>query len=305
MHHRYFQIAGITIRFEVDFNLEKSTFKPAIACFSIEKPGADIVTLHRYFKLPDLNTHNLGNLIYQTKPWTIYENKSNGHQYYLRLSPDGNLRKLKYFADFNEDFTFGKIYSQQLIKQRILNDGWLNLTGFASDSMWLTQLLVNRSALNIHSASAILNGNGLMFIGRSEAGKTTTTRLLQHARDRDNASVSILCDETNIARRNNGKWRVYGTWGHGEEEEVSPLSAPLKGIFVLRKDKINKISRLSDKKQILRQLLSVVFRPLMTKSWWEKEINILNQLINEVPMFEMYFDKTGRIIHLLDALDLD
>jgi hypothetical protein len=139
-----------------------------------------------------------------------------------------------------------------------------------------------------------------MFIGRSEAGKTTTIRMLQQARDKNGASVDILCDETNIARRWNDGWYVYGTWGHGEESEVSGLSAQLMGIFILKHAQVNLITPLSDQSEILKQLLSTMYRPVMTKSWWMREVSVLDRLVKEVPVYEMHFDKSGQIIPMLE-----
>ena len=154
----------------------------------------------------------------------------------------------------------------------------------------------------MHSAAVTLNGQGLMFIGRSEAGKTTTTRMVKDARDKKGAMADILCDETNILRRWKEGWRVHGTWGHGEEEEVSGKSGPLLGIFILKQDKVNTIKPISDKKLILNAILSTVFRPLITVSWWNKAIKIIHQLVEEVQFYQYSFDKSGQIIPVLEAL---
>lgn len=300
MHHRYFQIAGVTIRFESDLDLDTTQFNPALRPFLVDSPGEDTVLIQRHFVIPDLSTLDLGVEIYRKNPWAVYENKDAGHVYYQGILPDGFASPFWSFADFTSDYAIAKTYVESGFETTIRTHGWQNLTGFPTDNIWLSQLMADRSAIYFHSSATILNGKGLLFIGRSEAGKTTTTRLFQQARDHQIAPISILCDETNIARRWKGGWRVHGTWGHGEEEEVSGRSAPLAGIFVLKQDTKNKIEPLYDKGLILKSLLETIYRPIMTDSWWQKELENLNLLMEEVPIFSMHFDKSGHIISLLD-----
>ena len=300
MNKRYFQIAGITICLEADLDLDATTFNPALLPFSVDGVGEDNIVLQRYFEIPDMGKYDLGNEIFRNLPWAIYENKFIGHHYYQGILPEGYENSMWCFADFSYDFSLGKIYFRPYTKELIINKGWRNLTSFPSDGIWITQFLSDRSALYMHSAAAIINGNGLMFIGRSEAGKTTTIQMLQKARDRNGASVVILCDESNIARRWSNGWRVHGTWSHGEESEVSALSAPLKAIFILKQDQTNTIAPLSDQSQIIKHLLSTMFRPVMTKSWWMKELNIIDLLVKEIPVYDMHFDKSGQIIPILE-----
>jgi hypothetical protein len=301
MNRHYFQIAGVTICFEADLDLDSTTFKPAMLLFAVDHPGDDVITLQRYFEIPDLSKYDLGIEIYRNYPWVISENKETGHRYYQLWLLKGSEHRLSYFADFSNDFSFGKVYTLPIIRRQIKNFGLQALSGFGSETTWLAEFLLMRSAVMMHSAGAMLNGKGLMFIGRSETGKTTITRMFQQARDERNAQVTVLCDETNIARRWNNGWQLHGTWGHGEETEVSGLSAPLAGIFVLKKGEVNRIVPLCDPRQILVCLLSTMFRPLMTESWWKKALSTIERLVKEIPVYEMHFNKSGGIISMLKA----
>lgn len=305
MNRRYFQIGGVTICFEADLDLDATRFKPALMPFSVDHPGDDVVTLQRYFEIPDLSKYDMGVEIYRYFPWIVFANKETGHHYYQLWMPEGNGHQLSYFADFSKDFSLGKVYTLPIMKEQIKTFGLQTLSGFGSDKTWLAELLVFRSAVMMHSAGAVFNGKGLMFIGRSETGKTTITRMLKQARDERHAQVTVLCDETNIARRRNNGWQLHGSWGHGEETEVSGLSAPLAGIFVLKKDASNRITPLCDQGQILRNLLSTMFRPLMTESWWKKALSILEGLVKEIPVYEMHFDTSGEILNMLNAFTTD
>ncbi|MFC2064444.1 hypothetical protein ACFLXB_05055 [Chloroflexota bacterium] len=304
MNIRYFRVAGITISFETDLNLEEIPFNPAMLPFAVDTPGDDTVTLQRFFEIPDLDNYDLGNKIYRQLPWAIYENQETGHVYYQGITSIDSVPPFWCFADFYEDYSRGKIYNPPHIKDYIEKNGYHSLTGFPSDSLWLAQLLSDRTAVYMHSSAAILNGKGLLFLGRSEAGKTTTVRMLQRARDGEGASVTILCDEANVARRWNDGWHVHGTWRHGEETEVSASSAPLLGIFILKQDQENLIEPIYDHDMILKTILSTMIRPVMTRDWWLKEISVMEQLIKEIPVYLMSFNKSGDIIPMLEELTL-
>lgn len=299
MDKRYFKIGGITIKLEADMDLASTSFSPALKKFLVDGPGEDNVRLQRFFELPDLGSFDLGNKIYDKSPWTIYNNREKGLIYYKAISSKENGSLFWSFAEYSQDYSSAKIYSRPLDKQYILRNGWHNLTGYSTDRIWLIHLLPSRSALFMHSSAVILNGKGLLFIGRSEAGKTTTVRMFQDARNKYGTSVDILCDESNILRRWENGWQVHGTWSHGEESEVSALSANLMSIFVVSQDTNNFIIPIPDKSQIVKSLLFTLLRPHMTKSWWDKEMIIMNRLIKEIPVYEMHFDRSGKIIPIL------
>ena len=198
----------------------------------------------------------------------------------------------------------------------IRRDGWPSLSLFPTDQIWLGPLLADRSAVLLHSAGVIFNGQGLLFVGHSEAGKSTTVTMLktacsektQGAHLRGNghperpSHVEILCDDRNIARRWPDGFRVHGTWSHGDVPDVSAASAPLRAILFLRQDKVNTIEPLADRKETWKRLLATLIRPMVTVEWWQKELDVLERLVQEVPCYTMHFDKSGAIIAELERL---
>jgi len=153
--------------------------------------------------------------------------------------------------------------------------------------------------------------SGLLFVGHSEAGKSTTVRLLQ---DR----AEILCDDRNIVRwegegRGKGKggggeigeqghFRVYGSWSHGEVPLVSASSAPLRAILFIKQSPDNRLVPVTERREVLKRLLACVIRPLETAGWWQKTFSVVEALVREVPCYIMEFDKSGRIVE--QVLDL-
>lgn len=132
-------------------------------------------------------------------------------------------------------------------------------------------------------------------MGHSEAGKSTTVKLLQ-------GKAEILCDDRNIIRRWPEGFVVHGTWSHGEVPLVSPASAPLWAILFLRKfdqepaysherssTDPGAVAQLPDQAPGDRRLVG-------------KDPRSDGSIVREVPCYEMEFDPSGQIVPELRAL---
>ena len=144
-----------------------------------------------------------------------------------------------------------------------------------------------------------------MFVGHSEAGKTTTTRMLMESGE----DVEILCDDRNIVRRFEDGWRVYGSWSHGDIDQVSAASAPLKAVFFLEQAPENLLLRITDPTDNVKRLLACVIKPFTTLDWWDQTLTAIDALTGEVPCYRMRFTKSGQIVmilkHFLRGIPLD
>ena len=316
-HRRYYRIAGITIRVDSDLPIDDQTFHPKFAAFRADGPGAETVTIRHHFELPDLTGKELGRELYRKPPWAI--SQQNGSYIYLGISPQADNPSLHRVATFNADHTRARIYNDAVRGDSWRKGGLHSLTMFPSDQILIARLLADRRGCYLHSAGAILNGAGVLFVGHSEAGKSTTTNMLIGAGMRGEMNVKILCDDRNIVRKypaangifspsiamgqkqipspsSGGEWRVYGTWSHGDVQLVSGNDAPLTAICFIEKANENTITPLADRKEIMRRLLACVIRPFITADWWEKTLDLIRELSNEAPCYVMRFDKSGEII---------
>jgi hypothetical protein len=274
----------------------------------VEGPGEDTVTIRHHFTLPDLKGKDLGRELYRKPPWAI--SQQNGSYIYLGISPQADDPSLHRVATFNADHSRARIYNDR-------EDTWLkgdlhSLTMFPSDQILIARLLADRRGCYLHSAGAILDGAGMLFVGHSEVGKSTITRLLMDAgigatlRGRPEGAqgnhiglplqVEILCDDRNIVRRMDDGWRVYGTWSHGDVPVVSANDAPLRAICFIEKANENTLTPLTDYKEITRRLLACVIKPFVTADWWHKTLDLVEQMANEAPCYVMRFNKSGEIV---------
>ena len=59
---------------------------------------------------------------------------------------------------------------------------------------------------------------------------------------------------------------------------------------------------LTDRKEVWKRLLATLIRPLVTADWWEKELDVLQRIVDEVPCYTMRFDRSGAIVPELEGL---
>lgn len=323
-NRRYYRIAEITIQVDSDLPITDKTFTDQLELFRVDGPSNDTVTIRHHFELPDLRGKDLGKEVYRKAPWAIYQQ---GNAWvYLGISPQADDHHLHRVVSFNHDHTRAQIYND---RAEIYLEGDLHsLTMFPSDQILIARLLADRNGCYLHSAGAILDGAGMLFVGHSEAGKSTITRLLMDAGagadGRAPLQIEILCDDRNIVRRfspplsatgdysprseaerggqGRGGWRVYGTWSHGDVPFVSPASAPLRAICFIEQAKKNTLTPLTERKEITRHLLACVIKPFVTADWWQKTLDLIEQMAREVPCYAMHFDKSGAIVEELREL---
>lgn len=295
-HRRYFRIAGVTVRVETDLNLDQVSFKPELRSFAVDGSDEDNVTIRHYFELPDLQGKDLGTEVHRKAPWAI--SRKGEAWYYLGISPNASDPTLHRVAVCNSDHTHITIYNTPRDEARIRESGFESLSLFPTDQIWLAPVLADRQACILHSAGVILNGQGLVFVGHSDAGKSTTATMLK-------GSAEILCDDRIIVRRWKNGFRVHGTWSHGDVPDVSPASAPLRAVLFLHQDTRNEIVPLDDKKEIWKRLLATLIKPAVTSEWWQKELDVLEQIVNQVPCYTMHFDKSSEIVAKLERLTMN
>jgi hypothetical protein len=291
VYHRYFRIAGISIRVESDLPIDDSTFAAKFKKFQRKRPDQEQVRIMHHFSLPGILPGELGPEVYRKAPWAICRKGSSWS--YLGIRPGRKTHAVYSLASFNEPHTLGHVYH---IDSSIFSQGNLHsLTMFPTDQIWLARVLAKRQGFFLHAAGMKINGQGLLFAGHSEAGKSTTVTLLKDEGE-------ILCDDRMIIRRWPAGFRVHGTWSHGDVPNVSAAEAPLRAILFLEKAKTNRLIPIEDPPEILKRILPLLIKPLVTADWWEKTLAVVEKLIGEVPAYRLQFDKSGKIKEIIREL---
>jgi hypothetical protein len=323
--HRYYQIAGITIRLESDLPITVTTFHPKFKHFEVNGPGKDTITIKHHFSIPDVHNWDIGEEVYRKPPWAIYSNGSswfymgipgNGagtikdlwsrirHRWYQRSRQKSKKvgsassgfaieAKIHQLAIFNHDYSNIGIYNKT---EKAFRRGNLHsLTLFPTDQILLARVLAKRKGCYIHASGVMLDGKGILFVGHSEAGKSTMVKMLQD-------KAKILCDDRIIVRRWPKGFKIHGTWSHGDVPDVSADSAPLKAILFLKQDRENRIIHIDRKQEAIGSLLACLIKPLVTADWWKQMLALADQMAHEVPCYSLHFTKDGGVIDLLRNL---
>jgi len=158
----------------------------------------------------------------------------------------------------------------------------LNPIEFPLDELLINSLLAQNRGVELHACGVIDAGGGLLFIGHSGDGKTTTAQLWQHE------PVDIVSDDRVVVRAENGGWTMYGTPWHGEAEICSPAHAPLRRIYGLDKSARNGVTPLRPAEAVAR-LFSCAFPPFHDQHGLETVVDTLGDLAASVPVARLSF----------------
>lgn len=287
-HCCYYECGGITIKVESDLPITDSTFHPKFKLFEVQGPGEDTIYIRHHFSLPDISGWDLGEEIYRKPPWAIYRRDSSW--LYLGIPTTAKNENFHQIAVFNIEHTRADIYNPE--KDVFMRGNLHALTLFPTDQILLARVLADREGCYIHSCGVAMNNKGLLFAGHSEAGKTTVATQLKK-------KGVVLCDDRIIVRRQSGRFVIHGNWSHGDLPEISPDSAPLTAIMFLEQSSQNRLILMDNKRDIVRNLLACLVKPLVTADWWEKTLTLVEKMAQEVPCYTLQFDKSGKVVDVL------
>jgi MoaA/NifB/PqqE/SkfB family radical SAM enzyme len=290
-NYQMFEIAGMTVHVDADIPLTTKTFGERFDSFRTDKAGDDNLYISHHFSLPDLGMIEDAQLVYNVNPWAIY--RMHRSWIYLGLGSQTDHMKASSVAVFNDDHTHVRIYHED--EHLVKNGNMGALTGFPSDQIMLSRVLSDRSGCYLHSSALILNGQGIMFLGQSGAGKSTIVKILKDY-------GHVLTDDRNIVRSWPDGHRVHGTWSHGEVPIVSNKSAPLKAIFFIEQAQINQIFPVLDQRHILHELINRIIKPFCTVGWWNNSLKILENISTQVPVYCLRFSKGPDVIKSIEKV---
>jgi MoaA/NifB/PqqE/SkfB family radical SAM enzyme len=288
-HRRYYAAAGITVQVDSDLPFAEDSFESRFKLFEKDGPGDDTVTIRHHFSLPQLQGRDLGQVVYDKIPWRIHR-KGDAWIYLCGMSSP-EAESAYQVAVFSRDYRHARIHHRDDASFR--RGGMNSLTYFSTDQILLGQLLADRQGCYLHSSGVSLHGEGLLFTGHSEAGKSTMMKMMK-------STAEWLSDDRMIVRRWPDGFRIHGSWSHGEIRQVSPASAPLAAILFLNKAQENRLELVSDRRAIAHRLLACVIKPLMTGDWWNKTMTLVERIVAEVPCYILHFDKSGAVVSVLD-----
>ncbi|MBU4251977.1 MAG: hypothetical protein KKC39_07435 [Candidatus Omnitrophica bacterium] len=139
-----------------------------------------------------------------------------------------------------------------------------------------------------------VDDRGLLFAGKSGAGKSTTARLWHK-----HSKAMVLNDDRIIVRKVNGKFFIYGSPWHGEFSDYLASrieSAPLKKIFFIHHSPKNIATQISPK-PAFNLLYPALFPTFWDKNCLENIAAFCADLIKHVPCYSLGFVNNEKVIN--------
>jgi hypothetical protein len=152
------------------------------------------------------------------------------------------------------------------------------------DEVLITHRLTYDSGVEIHACGlADEAGRGVLFVGHSGAGKSTTARLW----DRSQAATVLSDDRVILRVHDDGVW-MYGTPWHGDEGLASPARCKLHRVLVLEHAASNVAQPLRSS-QAVSELLSRSFAPMHSPIAVREAIRVLEAAVAQAPCYRFGF----------------
>lgn len=158
----------------------------------------------------------------------------------------------------------------------------------------INYLALHRGGVFVHSIGVKdLDGNGLIFAGKSGCGKTTTAKLWDK-----HSKAMVLNDDRIIVRKLNGKFFIYGAPWHGEFNDYlySKIeSAPLKKLFFIHHAPNNTVRQISQK-EAFNRLYPALFPTFWDKGHLENIVSFCQGLIKDTACYSLGFLNNKKVI---------
>lgn len=166
--------------------------------------------------------------------------------------------------------------------------------------VYLARLSRGRGVL-VHGCGLLHDGRGILLLGTSGAGKSTSARLWAQK-----PGVTILSDDRIVLRADaEGGYRIYGTPWHGDAGYESPVSAPLDAVFVLEQAPRNRVIDLTSAAAV-SQMMVRAFPAMWDQRGLEFAVTFLSQMTARLPVRRLQFlPETSMIDCVLAAMAAD
>lgn len=213
--------------------------------------------------------------------WSLYRDDAD---YLLCLRPAAERAVPLWTARFcleqaRVDVFCGKAWFREIDGQTVVR----NPVHYPLDQLLLIYFLSRQRAVLVHAAGASLGGRGVIFPGRSGAGKSTISRLLA-----GKAGVHMLSDDRVVVREVEGAWRAFGTPWAGEAGIAMNASEQMDAIMFIAHGDENRLSELGPTAALERLL------PVASIPWFDPETMVAitqtcASLTASVPAYEFAF----------------
>ena len=196
-------------------------------------------------------------------------------------------------VEFDRDYRMGR--GETLVGGPHLGQGELHPFIYPFDEVVFLARLARGRGVLVHGCGLVHQGQGILFLGTSGAGKTTTASLWrQHVR------ATILSDDRIVIRAEESGFRIYGTPWHGEGGYETPGSAPLRAVFLLEQSPRDRIEEISPSAAVA-QMMVRAFPAMWDQEGLDYAVRLLADLAERIPVRRLHFQPEGSAIETVLA----
>ena len=146
----------------------------------------------------------------------------------------------------------------------------------------IAERMPSMDTILFHGSVIAVDGEAYIFTAKSGTGKSTHTRLWrQHFGDR----AVMVNDDKPLIRITGDGAIAYGTPYNGKHRLGAPISAPVKAICILERDRTNHIEPIS-KSDAFMQLIQQTYRP-QDGYTMAKTLQLLDRLASSVKLYRL------------------
>jgi len=145
------------------------------------------------------------------------------------------------------------------------------------------QLLDRFDGIVLHSAALVYRGKAYLFTAPPGTGKSTHALLWK---EKLKEQVQILNGDKPLLRLRNGGITVYGSPWQGKERLGYNGSAPLGGIYLLRRGNVNRTAPMDPIEALAELLSATVYPPDATGI--HKLVSLFSRLTQQIPVRILY-----------------
>ncbi|MDC7219332.1 MAG: hypothetical protein PQJ59_05290 [Spirochaetales bacterium] len=178
------------------------------------------------------------------------------------------------------------LHFQLQIDPLILKGGYIRVFEQIFYQAALTAIKSTKKKVHLIHSSSVKKGDfTYMFVGKSEAGKSTAAQL--------SSAYHILNDEISIIEEREDTLYLYGSPFNGLFREKKPGDGPLRAILLLRQAQFHKLTK-ADKGEAIKTLAHEIIPPLGLEDFPRNDtyLTMLDQATNlygKVPHYHMDF----------------
>jgi hypothetical protein len=184
-------------------------------------------------------------------------------------------------VEFDRDYARGE--GETLVGGPLLGQGELHPFVYPFDEVVFLARLSRRRGVLVHACGLVVEGTGLLFLGTSGAGKSTTARLFK-----EHGGVTVLSDDRIVIRSEEDGYRIYGTPWHGEAGWETPSSARLGAVFILDQAPRNGLVEMTPSTAVA-QMMVRAFPAMWDQEGLEFAVRFLAGLAERVPVRRLQF----------------